>query len=468
MNISRITSFVTVSALACSVANAQPGCRNTPYSPSTYCYFARFPDQNYFVGRIEALDNEQSGATYGKIFLAVAKIKDIHGSSENNLKLVTEYEPGCVHDLVVGATYIFGVPAIAADGSAARRFSRLSLEGLTETQKIQSINNVLSILDGKRQPILFGKVTRPDGTGFANVKVTASTEFDLFSAKTDTSGDFKFEDLPKGKYKVAVNYPDGYMPDDNYRGVRETDERDFQSSKSEGWLCGTRINFGTSLSARISGIYSSGSNDWHPIFNLLDASNGLVDSHNLQGFSYGSFRRVNTEDGKSGFAFDHLKPGKYVLRLGAENFWNPLTTFYYPGVKSIRDATILHLGLGTKLDLNFEIPPIGVVTVRGRMQLTDGTPINAGLDFVDAEVPSVFLANSPADRERTDFVFTTAKDRPIFICAGYQGVLKNGQKLSVYSKLPITPTGNIENLIVTLDKVVPAGTRWYQHCRNRP
>lgn len=100
--------------------------------------------------------------------------------------------------------------------------------------------------------------------------------------------------------------------------------------------------------------------------------------------------------------------------------------------------------------------------------MADGTPINAGLSFVDAEVPSGFLANSPADRERTDFAFTTIKDRPVFICAGYQGFLKNGDKLNVYTKVPITPAENLENLVITLDKIVPAGTTWFDQCRKFP
>lgn len=464
MKILSIIAALTVAFLVSSTANAQPGCRsNTPNSPSNYCSFAHYPDQNYFVGRIEALDKERPDAAYGKIFLEVAKIEDIWGASENNLKLVTDDEVGCVQDLVAGGTYIFRVPANAADRSESRPFSRLSLERLTESEKIKVIDNVLSVLNGKSQPILYGRVTRPGGIPFSDVKISARGDNGQFSTMTDTFGDFKFDELPRGEYQIAADYPLGYMPDDKYLTAGDNF---FQSRRPEGWLCGTRMDFGTSLSARISGTYSSGSNDWRPNFNLLDASNGLVDSHNLQANSYGPSRRFNSEDGKSGFAFDHLKPGKYVLRLGSGNVWNPLTTFYYPGVRSARDATILEIGLGTKLDLTFDIPPFTLVTIRGRTQLADGSPINAGLIFVDAEVPSVYLVHSRGDRERTDFVFTTIKDRPVFICAGTQRVLNNGERLHVYNKVPVTPAENLEDLIITLDKVVPPGATWHEHCRN--
>lgn len=462
MKIFTITALVTVAMFLGSSGNAQPGCRNSPHSPANYCFFAHYPDQNYLIGRIESLSNDPPNTPHGKIVLTVAKINDIWGSSENNLKLVTEDEVGCVHDLVVGGTYIFGVPKTAADSSGARRFSRLSLDRLTDAEKTQVIDNVLSVLNGKPQSILYGKATLPGGTPFSNVKISARGDNGQFSTMTDTFGDFKFDDLPRGEYQIAADYPIGYMPDDKYRTTRDNV---FQSRRPEGWLCGTRMDFGTSLSARISGTYSSGSNDWRPNFNLLDASNGLVDSHHLQANSYGPSRRFNTEDGKSGFAFDHLKPGKYVLRLGSGNVWNPLTTFYYPGVRSVRDATILEIGLGTKLDLNFEIPPIKLVSVRGRTQLTDGTPINAGLIFMDADVPSVFLVNSPGDRERTDFTFTTIKDRPVLICAGTQRVLSSGERLHIYNKVAVKPAENLENLVVTLDKIVPPGITWHEHCR---
>lgn len=464
MKILGITAILTVALLVCSTANAQPGCRsNRLNSPATYCSFAHYPDQNYFIGRIEALDKERPDGAYGKIFLEVAKIKDIWGSSENNLKLVTDDEVGCVQDLVAGGTYIFRVPANATDSSESRPFSRLSLDRLTELEKTKVIDNVLSVLNRKPQPILYGKVTRPGGTPFSDVRISARGDNGQFSTMTDTFGDFKFDDLPRGEYEIAADYPTGYMPADNYP---TTGESTFQSNRPEGWLCGTRMDLATSLSARIAATYSSGSNDWNPSFQLLDASNGPEDSHNLQANSYGFSRRFYTENGKSGFEFDKLKPGKYVLRLGAGNVWNPLTTFYYPGVRSARDAAILEIGLGTKLDLNFEIQPFELVTVRGRTQLTDGTPINAGLIFVDAEVPSVYLVYSRGDRERTDFVFTTIKDRPVFICAGTQRVLDNGERRHVFSKVPVSPAENLEDLIITLDKVVPPGTTWHEHCRN--
>lgn len=466
MKVLSITAILTVAFLVCSTANAQPGCRtNRPYGIDNYCYFASFPDQNYFVGRIVALDKGRPDAAYGKIFLKVAKIKDIQGASENTLKLVTENEIGCVQDLVAGGTYIFGVSKSAADSGGGRRFSRLSLERLTESEKAKVIDNVLSVLNGKSQPILYGRVNRPDGTPFPDVKISAQGVNDRFSAVTGTFGDFKFDDLPTGTYQVTAEYPMGYMPEDNYQTTRESI---FQSSRPEGWLCGTRMDLSSSLSARIAGTYSSGSKDWRPNFNLLDASDGLADIHNLQAISFGPSWRFTTDNGKTGFAFDKLKPGKYVLRLGTGNVWNPLTTFYYPGVRSARDATILEIELGTRLDLNFEIPPFKQVTVRGRTQLNDGTPINAGLRFVDAEVPSVFLAYSPADRNRTDFVFNTIKDRPVFICAGYQGLLIKGKQASIYGKLSLEPTENMENVIVTLDKIVPDGKRWYEQCGNTP
>lgn len=232
VNILFITAIVTIVIFICSTANAQPGCRNKPYSPANYCEFTHSSDRAYFVGRIEAISREQHASSSGKLVLKVAKIKDPSASSENNLSLVTEDEPGCVNDLIVGATYIFAVPEIAAEGNAALRFSRLSLNGLTDTEKSKSINSVVPILDGKRQPILFGKVSRPDGIGFANVKVSAKADSENYSAVTNAGGEFNFVDLPEGRYTVAVTYPNGFMPDDYYKVPRETDEREFQTQSS--------------------------------------------------------------------------------------------------------------------------------------------------------------------------------------------------------------------------------------------
>ncbi|MDE9800545.1 SdrD B-like domain-containing protein, partial [Staphylococcus delphini] len=66
--------------------------------------------------------------------------------------------------------------------------------------------------------------------GIANVKVTLTKEDgSTVTATTDKDGNYKFTDLPNGKYTVTFETPDGYEPTQANAGNNDKVDSDGQS-----------------------------------------------------------------------------------------------------------------------------------------------------------------------------------------------------------------------------------------------
>lgn len=454
-------------------AFAQPGCSAIEYRQADYCSLAA-QHETVVIGQIAALRQLRNESAPSRLVAQLKYFRKVYGDAEPTPAIVIPEGPNpgnsCTRDVDVGGTYLFALSSYYKDDNGVWSLSRLRLDTLPEKEQARIINGIKEITAGKRQEALYGNVRRPDGSPFKSVEVIAKANGKSFLATTNADGRYGFGALPDGGYTVFVNYPYGYGPNNSYdRQPRESDEREVRIKRVESWPCGTSQDFSTALSARLSVTYRAGPSDWHPFFRLADASQGMSEGHNLVGIGhYDDILSFKGEKGKDGLTFYHLRQGRYVLKLGLGTGWNPLATYYYPGVRSIENAEIFEVGLGTVLNLDFSLEPFSLVTIRGQMKLSDGSPINAGAIFIDPKEPSAYLVFSPADRERTDFVFETIKDRLVDVCAGYDGVLKNGTQLRVYGRTRVNANQNLEDIVVTLNRKIPNRVRWWDECLKDP
>src|SRR5262249_16564395 len=157
---------------------------------------------------------------------------------------------------------------------------------------------------------------------------------------------------------------------------------------------------------------------------LVDASRPKTDSDPfVMGPSLGLSQPYDLD--RTLFGFYHLQPGRYLIRISLAQS-NNMSAFYYPGVRSIREAKVIEIGSGTMRNLKFNLRELRAVTISGRMQLTDGTPVPGVPALVDADRPSVSEVLSGVFTDGK-FRFQTIKGRPAYICADYYDE-RNGRR----------------------------------------
>ncbi len=442
---------------------SQPTCF-TDYDASSYCQFAR-SSTIIAVGTVKSLTPAKGDAMlrYSAAEIAVGQVlKGRIGS-----RVTVELPSHCYGNIENGSTYIFNIDPIT--GSTVLRAHHWGrLDRVSPKRADELLDGLRSVLAGVRQPRLVGAVTRPNGDGFGSVKVTAANDTSVYSTVTNSAGLFTIAKLPKGRYRVSAGYPPGFQPSDYYDEPRENDDREVEIRGPDEWRCSESIAFGTALSSKITGFLEIGSTNRQkfPYFQLVEANYGKSgDDPTIKMESY-SYPPRDDANGPIGFKFFHVPAGRYLLRYAFDRSFEKLTTFYYPGVRGIRNAKVIEIGLGTVRELSIRQPGLGLITITGTSKLADGTPIFGGVNLVDRDEPTVSFPFSPADRDRDDirFVFRSIKGRPFYLCAGYDGVW-HGKQVRMYGKVAFDGETDQNDVVVPLDKPIPAGVYWWDQCR---
>lgn len=367
----------------------------------------------------------------------------------------------CAGEIAVGNNYVFNLAN--EKGLEARHWSRI--DGDYQPWTNEDLAGLESVIAGVHQPMLEGTVSLPNGSPFPGVKVIAKGGGRSVTQTTDTDGRYLFTMLPDGEYTVLAEYPEGYGPADNYQTPRDKDERWLSIQYRKEWPCGTRMDFFTALSASVTGTIqlSAPPAGPYPYFSLVDVRT-LNDSFPtaLDSYSYPS-----EGGGPVGFKFFHVPPGRYVLKVGFDRSSEKLWTFYYPGVRSAREAKVIEVGLGTRTELVMRPISIDTISISGRMKLADGTGLNGSVMLVDDEAREVSDSFSPADRSRDDFSFKAPKGRKYYLCAGYDGV-KDGRQIHLLKKFAINGTESLDDLQLVLDTPIRKGMYWWDQCRMMP
>jgi hypothetical protein len=459
----RFALILAFSLFGCAFGCAQPTCF-TNYDAESYCEYARYP--HIFIGRVIKLAKEDTYSMLGYKGADVEVYRTVKVSPIGS-KVTVALAEGCAGRIEAGGLYLFNLNESTA-GAPLRADKWSRIDGLSDAEVARVMDGLDAVIAGKDEPMLVGTVTQPDGQPFANVEVIAKGPQKKLSVTTDGDGRYVFDRLPLGEYKISVKYPLGYGPNDYYDKPRDTDERDFQARKIENWPCGTRMGFATALSAKVVGALEVDRTGWDgfPYFQLLDATENNDDGQPFFRAESGSFPAEDWQHGPIGFKFYHLTPGHFYLKMAMDRSWDRTTTFYYPGVRSLKDAKVLIVDPGTSLDLKWSLPPLRLITITGRMQLADGTRVFGGVELYDSAYPNITDTYSPADRDRDDikFTFRTVAGRPVDLCAGYDGE-KNGRQIHMYTRVHLDGDIDHENILLTLDRPIPKGVYWWDQCK---
>jgi hypothetical protein len=292
-----------------------------------------------FVGSISAItpidkDEKQIRVIPEEVF---------HGEPANPLVLQTS-QGACLQEMAVGDRWLFflrnGNPIVLDYyGDASRPVDRAQQQ-IETLRRLKTVGD-LGILRGsvERGPRFF------DGEAVPNAHVLAARASDhaLFSAITDDKGQFEFEPLTPGRYKLSVDPIGSFQPDEANVNLRSGSCWDVALSRSPH----------AQISGRVK--HSDGS----PVPKVAV----IIIYEDGSGFN------TITSDAHGYFHSDGMVPGKYVvgINLPGSPAWKvascggacetPLASLYYGGMHSRSDALVIALAEDEqRKDIDFVVP----------------------------------------------------------------------------------------------------------------
>jgi len=292
-----------------------------------------------FVGSISAI------ATIGKDEKEIRIVPEeiFHGEPANPLVVQTS-QGACLPEMAVGDRWLFflreGRPIVLDYyGNDSRPIAKAQ-EQIETLRRLKTVGD-LGILRGsvERGPRFL------DGEAVPNAHVLAARASDhaQFSAITNDKGQFEFEPLAPGKYKLSVDPIGSFQPDDASVSVRPGSCWDVALSRSPH--------------AQISGHVKH--SDGSPVPEVAV----IIIYEDGSGFN------TITSDAHGYFHSDGMVPGKYVvgINLPGSPAWKiascggacevPPASLYYGGMHSRSDALVLALGEDEqRKDIDFVVP----------------------------------------------------------------------------------------------------------------
>ena len=395
-----------------SVTAAQPTCF-TNYPASSYCDFSRYPV--IFLGRVRELIKADKKILLPYKQAKVEVYRTLKGPAQPKM-LTIELPVHCAGSIDLNEDYIFNL------GDEFHNTTWSKVKDTFSPWTSEVLAGLEDVLSGKHQPVLSGEVVRPDSHGFAGLDVIAKSGDREVRTKTDAAGRYTFEKLEDGRYSISVDYPKGYGPVDEHRPPKEREVHEIDIEYHKDRPCGARINFNSDLSAKVTGtLQADRAGNEVPYFRLIDVK--TLHNSFQDGIDSYSYPPEGGGPGPVGFSFIHVPPGRYILKAGFDRSWDSLNSFYYPGVRSVKDAKVIEIGMGSQVELEMKLPPVDSIKVSGGMYLPDGEALFGGVMLVDAEAPDVSDSFSPADHGRDDiqFSFKASKGRRYYLCAAYDG-----------------------------------------------
>ncbi len=188
--------------------------------------------------------------------------------------------------------------------------------------------------------------------GDLSVRITDANG-QVFTAFTDKNGEYRVERLKPGKYKVEIDLPANYVLETKFVEVEVEDRATSYAS------------FDLFIDGRVSG-------------RLIDAEGTAINDLSIR-MSHKERGLFGHSTGKDGlFEVRNAPPGDYVLyvELVGNDFLNNRKAYYYPGTFELKEATVVRVGFGEKVEgIEFRMPAGYVVrTVEGEVVWPDGTP----------------------------------------------------------------------------------------------
>lgn len=403
-------SFVLVLSLVCLLPFLKIqvfACRCARFTPCEA--FGRA--KAVFVGRM--LGGTEKGREYiengvkisyeaGEVTFAVEEIfKGVQGV-ELKVYVSTMKGTSCEWSgLQRGARYL-----VYAGGEA----NRFTISACSPTKEIEAAKDDLIFLRSLPEEgtggRLSGKVGLDSGepTPPSLVGITIAVQDEKgkrLETRTNGAGEFEFIGLKPGKYVVEPVWDDAYSV---YQPKREAIVADRGCETVYYWV---------KIDGRISGkVFDAGKRPAEMIVHLVPFDAGEKAARQT---GFGEL------DGK--FEIAGVSPGLYLLYVEVETISKDgvkKEPFYYPGVKSREQASVLKLGRGQKLTgLEFQLPAqFTVQTITGRVEWPDGQPA----EQVDVLLTEEESAVGVPRLDRWGSTRTLTDEQGRFTLQGFKGI----------------------------------------------
>ena len=190
------------------------------------------------------------------------------------------------------------------------------------------------------------------------VKITGEDGKSVF-VTTNKNGEFEVKKIKAGKYHVEPQLPQNYYIEDNFEEVEVADKGTAETG-FEAYFTGKAMG-------RVVDKNGIGFNS---IFLHFLSVNEDKNQRSVYGHS----------DGENGeFSVEGVPPGEYILFIELQHKnYEQNRKYYYPGTFKRKDAKVIKVGLGRKVEgLNFILPDeFQVRTIEGQVFWKDGKPAN--------------------------------------------------------------------------------------------
>ena len=352
-------------------------------------------ETSIFVGTVKEVTN--SNEKYGKIVDGeVQKIKisvDEVFKGDFPLEIITSNDGwNCDnYPFALGATYLIYsngvlentnniVPVGLCSGTSPVEKARASIEFLRRLKR----GETFSILDGKIQRVVNGSQNAFAPIG--NVKVFLTRNYvrknaeirylekplKVFETVSDGNGNYRFENLPNGRYKLNAVLPDElWLPESREfaTGGFPSCDNHLLSAFDNGSISGKVVhNDGTPAAFLKLAVAPTQAVTRHYYGETQTDKNG---NYTFRGLSEGSYR---IRAGLSSYSLDGSRSYPFQSNY-------PFSSFYFPNAFDDKQAGVVTVAHTEKIEnVNFKMPPPPVVqAVSGIVVWEDGTPVKSAV-----------------------------------------------------------------------------------------
>jgi hypothetical protein len=456
MHRSRYPLFCLIILLFASFVFAQPTC-GTGYNAEYYCDYHNY--DHIFVGRVKSITPATARGRYPfDVTYAVVSVETgLKGAVASEVTLDLRHLQGCAANIAAGTRYIFHAgkkddePTVLIPGDWA------SLENIPADSEEKILSGLRSIIKGGREPSVFGTLKMDDGAPVAGVEIVAKSGDEEFTTRTNRDGAYKFDRLPDGEVTVTPRYPKSLAASDPLYHISKN------WRLSGEWPCGRRMDFIASHAGQIVGHIDPNENlSRYPVAYLLAVGPGKLSEESLPPHGEPAGYFSDGDDKMAGFRFGKVAPGRYFIKLIFNQENRELSTYYYPGVRTLEKASVITVAAGQNVDLALNLPDLEEVLIKGYISLPNGAPIRGSIFLIDALDPTVSHSFSAWDRDLNKgyFSFTYYKGRPFHLCAAFDGA-RWGTQIHLFTFMQNLVANENVRLIATLDRPISNGQHWY-------
>lgn len=359
-------------------------------------------------------------------------------------------------------------------------FSTVVLHGAALILLLQTSTTVSSNSGEKRATLcsVSGRVvTAIEGSPLKSARVVlipehreASQERQVYSALSDSDGQFTIKDVPAGRYAFSARHT-GYV-DQLYQSLG--DENGAKLSLQSGQQVNDVI-FRMILAAVITGRIND--DDGEPMAGIqvvaLRRPNEDEREEDVWDFRRQELRAVagGQTDDRGQYRLYGLKPGEYYIRA-IDEFIPPMINLptdewevresmgsqyapvYYPGVTQMSQSQAVPVGAGEEAQIDFTMRRTKTVEVSGRVIGADGKPTSDAYVAIDEYPPSEYsFGHGASPDEKGQFTIRGVPPGSYFVMANQRSTGPEESGFHARQKIEVG-TDNVDSVILALGRGV--------------